>query len=114
MNKQLAAIVTAPLVLLAVVLLAGCNDSNPISAFQPEIVNNQDAFEFQITAATDVSTTLNYSWLNTGTSATIDHSTATVDGSAAVTIRDAKGVQVYTDALKPNRVEPTSVGAAGA
>jgi len=109
--------VTPVLSLFAITLLiasfAGCDDSNPVSAFQPEIVNNADAFQFQITHASDVTTTLSYRWSNSGTRATIDHSTATLRGAAYVTLFDANGVQVYSSRLLSSRLDQSAVGAAG-
>ncbi len=111
--KSLQNLLLLPAAVLLLGVFSGCSDSNPISAFEPEIVNNADAFQFQITDATDVTTTLHYSWTNTGTRATIDHSTAVVSGSAFVTIMDASGVQVYSSELKASGVETSAVGTAG-
>jgi hypothetical protein len=113
MVKSITNVVILPLTVLLFGVFAGCSDSNPISAFEPEVVNNADAFQFQITDATDVTTTLNYSWTNSGTRATIDHSTAMVSGSAFVTIKDAAGVQVYSSELKASGVETSAIGTAG-
>ena len=100
--------------ILGVALVAGCSESNPISAFQPEIVNDTDAFEFQITDARNVSTTLTYSWLNTGSQASVDHSTALDDGAAAVVLRDATGTEVYSSGLKASGTEQSVAGSPGA
>ncbi len=110
MRIPIQVLTLATLVLLVAV---GCDESNPLGAFQPEIVNNPDAFEFQITDANDVSTTLTYSWSNSGTRATIDHSTATSDGAASVVLLDADGKQVYSAELKASGTEESAVGTAG-
>jgi hypothetical protein len=93
---------------------AGCsNDSNPISAFQPEIVNKQDSFQFQITDARHVTTSLAYQWNNSGTQATVDHSTALTAGQATLTLFDADSNQVYSSGLMASANEPTQAGTAG-
>ena len=98
----------------ATFLVAGCsNDKNPIAPFQPEVINNADAFQFQITSAKDVTTTVSYSWSNTGTQATINHSTAMTDGSAVVTVYDADNQQVYTHGLLASGTEQSTAGVAG-
>jgi len=102
------------LVILSV-LLVGCSKSTTaLAPFEPEIVNNQDAFQLQATGVTNVSTTLVYAWKNSGTRATINHSTTTTAGSTLLTIKDSLGTTVYSKALVPSLNEPTSpVGVAG-
>ncbi len=102
----------------ALALTVGCgSSSNPnaaLNAFQPEIVNNTDAFSFQATAVENVSATMVYSWQNTGTQATINHSSAVDSGTVSVTILDANGTQVYSNPLVASLNEPTTAGTAGA
>ena len=99
---------------LFVLTLTGCGkDTNPIAPFEPEVINNADAFQFQITAAENVTTTVNYQWDNTGTQGTVDHSTARTAGSATVTIFDDTGAQVYSSALLASGNEATISGQAG-
>lgn len=95
------------------VSVAGCSGSNPISAFEPEIVNNQDAFEFQITDASNVSTVLTYAWANTGVRATVDHSTALTDGKGTLVILDGSGTQVYSSDLKASGTDVAASGTSG-
>lgn len=97
--------------LAAVLTAAGCSD--PLSPFQPEITNATDSFQLQATGITGLSSTLTYSWSNTGTRATINHSTTTTAGNARLVIRDAAGTIVYDKTLVPSLNEPTAVGAAG-
>ena len=92
--------------------LVSCDD-DPLGPFEPEITNAADNFQLQATGVEDVSSTLTYSWANSGTRATINHSTVTTRGNAQLTIRDAAGVTVYDKALVPSLNEPTSVGRAG-
>ena len=91
--------------------LAGCDD--PIAPFQPEITSATDNFQLQATGVTTVTSTLTYSWVNTGTRATVNHSTTTTAGNAQLTIRDAAGATVYDKPLVASLNEPTSVGMAG-
>jgi hypothetical protein len=98
----------------AALFAAGCSsDKNPIAPFQPEVINNADAFQFQITHARNVSTTVSYTWTNTGTQATVNHSTALTAGSATVTVYDANNQQVYTHGLLASGTEQSAVGVAG-
>ena len=90
---------------------AGCSD--PLAPFQPEVNAAPDNFQFQATGLTDVTTTKQYSWQNSATRATVNHSSTVTNGSATVTIRDAAGTQVYTGALVPSATPITSAGVAG-
>jgi hypothetical protein len=100
---------------LAVILGAGLTacSSNPLEPFQPEISNATDNFQLQATAVVGVTSTRTYSWSNTGTRATINHSTTTTAGTARVTIRDGAGTEVYTKALVPSLNEATATGTTG-
>jgi len=98
---------------LTVLMTASCGKDNPIAPFEPEVVNTADAFQFQITAAQNVTTTLSYTWNNSGQQATINHSTATTSGTATVTLLDASSNQVYTSGLAASATEQSSTGTAG-
>lgn len=98
--------------LLGALVAGGCSD--PLAPFQPEITNATDNFQFQATGVTAASTTLTYTWTNTGTRATINHSTTTSAGTARLTVRDATGTVIYDQALVPSLNEPTAAGTAGA
>lgn len=100
---------------LMAILAAGliaCS-SNPLEPFQPEISNAPDNFQLQATAVAGVTSTQTYSWNNTGTRATINHSTTTSAGRAQLTIRDGSGSVVYTKVLAPSLNEPTATGTPG-
>ena len=56
--------------------------------FQPEIVNDPDSFSFQATDIENVSGLFTYHWPNSGAQATVNHSSVTTSGSAAVVIYD--------------------------
>ena len=99
---------------LAVVLIAaGCGNDNPLAPFEPEIVTDADAFQFQITDAKDVTVTRSYVWSNAAGSATIDHSTSLTDGSATVVILDGDGKEVYRSTLKASGLDQSDTGTAG-
>ena len=97
---------------LVVATLGACGGES-LNPFQPQISNPTDNFQLQATNVTDVSTTMTYTWVNTGTRATVNHSTTTTAGSTLVVIKDAAGVVVYTRTLSPSLNEPTIVGQAG-
>jgi len=97
--------------LCALLAASGCSD--PLGPFQPEITNTTDSFQLQATGVAGVTSTLTYSWTNTGTRATINHSTTTTAGTARIVIRDGAGTIVYDKALAPSLNEPTAAGTAG-
>ncbi len=97
---------------LAVATLGACGGES-LNPFQPQISNPTDNFQLQATNVSDVSTTMTYTWVNTGTRATLNHSTTTTAGSTLVVIKDAAGVVVYTRTLSPSLNEPTIAGQAG-
>jgi hypothetical protein len=72
-----------------------------------------DNFQAQATNVTNVTTTLNYTWANSGTRATVNHSTVTTGGTTLLVIKDAAGATVYSKALSPSLNEPTTAGQAG-
>ena len=102
--------------LLIVGLLVGCGSSDPTSPlanFQPEISNVTDNFALQASNVTDVGETIVYSWTNTGTVASIDHSTTVTGGSAALVIEDASGTIVYNAPLEASLNEASTPGTSG-
>ncbi len=104
--------------MLLALMAVGCSSSSnpataPLANFSPEIINNVDAFSFQITNGENISTTVEYAWENTGTQATINHSTTTTAGTATMIVYDADSAQVYTNGLVASANEASSVGTAG-
>lgn len=104
---------------LAVVLVSmavGCGSdkpSAPLAAFSPEIVNNTDNFSFQATDTRNVTTTVQYTWSNSGNQATIDHSSALSSGIASIVLLDANGTEVYQSGLLASGTPSSLVGVAG-
>ncbi len=117
-NASKTTLTIAMTLVAALMLTVGCgSSSNPsasLNAFQPEIINNADAFSFQATAVENVTATMVYTWQNTGQQATINHSSAVDSGTVSVTILDANGTQVYANPLVASLNEPTAAGVAGA
>lgn len=97
---------------VAVGVLSACAGDS-LGPFQPEIGNAADNFQLQATNVSNVTTTLAYPWVNSGTRATINHSTTTTAGSTLLVIKDAAGATVYSKALSPSLSEPTTAGQAG-
>jgi len=82
--------------------------------FQPEIRNNPDSFEFQVTGVQNGSATFLYTWQNSGPRATVDQSSSLAGGSVTLTIKDAAGNLVYSNSLGQNGTFLTAVGSPGA
>ncbi len=111
MSLRLFRLLGAPALLWLVV--AGCS-GDPLGPYQPEVNNATDNFQLQATGVQSVSHVRTYTWTNTGTRATVNHSTTTNAGNAHITIRDAAGIQVYDADLVPSLNVPTATGTAGA
>jgi hypothetical protein len=94
-------------------VLCQCDD-NTLAPFEPEIVSVPDNFELQATGVRNRTTTLIYDWENTGTRATVNHSTTTSSGSARLIIKDAVGDTVYDKLLVPSLNDSTTLGTTGA
>jgi len=108
------------LIIAAIALVAlelGCNSASkptqPLANFQPEIVNNPDDFSFQATAVQNVTATVQYMWSNSGTQATVNHSSAVDSGATVVQIFDANNVEVYGNTLLASGTPSTAIGATG-
>ena len=110
--KPLASLRSIGLAVIFGVGAAGCSN-NPLAPYQPEIINTTDNFQLQATGVADVTSTQTYTWSNTGTRATINHSTTTSAGTTLLTIRDGAGAVVYSKALVPSLNEATATGTAG-
>ena len=98
------------------ILLAGsvsaCGD-DPLAPFEPEVANLTDSFQLQATDVTGITTTVQYSWQNTGTTANVNQASVKNAGTAVLTISDASGTQVYSQDLAANGTFQTSAGTTG-
>ncbi len=94
-------------------LLAACSSSPTAPGTNPEIANNTDTFQFQTSNVVNATTTLNYDWQNTGTTANINQATTISAGTITLTVLDANGTQVYSRSLADNGTYSTSAGVAG-
>ena len=102
-------------VMISVLFLGACGGETtaPLAPFEPQISNTADNFQLQASNVLDVGSTLDYSWENTGTQASVDHSTTLTAGSARVIVKDANGTTVYDADLLPSKNEQTAIGASG-
>ena len=98
--------------LLCVAVLAGCSDATS-PGVEPEIVNETDNFEFQVSDVRRYSRSLQYTWQITGTQADVNHATTLIQGTATLSIRDADDNQVYNGNLDANGTFQTDPGTAG-
>ena len=105
----------AAVLAVALMMLSGCGSdpTDPLAQFEPQVDNSTDSFQLQATDVTDVGTILEYSWENTGTQASVDHSTTTAGGGAGLVIEDAGGTTVYDQGLAPSLNEDTATGSPG-
>lgn len=97
-------------------VISGCGSANSAlnPAFQPQVSNLADNFQFQTTGITNVSQTVQYTWQNSGTHASINQACSINPGSAFVTIRDAAGNTVYSADLASNGTFTSIAGTSGA
>lgn len=104
--------------LFAAVTLLGaiaCGGSNPLNPqYQPQIVNVTDSFALQLTGVQNGSASLVYTWQTTGTTASINMSSAISAGTVTLRITDAAGTQVYSGSLSQNGTFTSSAGVSGA
>ncbi|MHB1193988.1 MAG: hypothetical protein ACYC6F_13180 [Longimicrobiales bacterium] len=102
-------------VLGVVLLVAACGEgANTIGPEnQLEVSNAANTFQWQVTALSNVTQTLNYTWANSGTVANVNQSASVGGGSAQLRVTDASGVQVYARSLAENGTFQTTAGTAG-
>ena len=100
-------------VLAVAFALSACSDSPTSPGVQPQITNLTDDFAYQVTDVQNYSSVDNYAWQNTGTDASVDHSTSVTSGSATLVILDGAGTQVYSRSLDESGSFPTGTGVAG-
>jgi len=112
MNRRFFRAAAFPLVILCALAFNQCAH-NTLAPFQPEVTSATDNFQMQATGVKNRTTTLTYQWENTGTRATVNHSTTTTQGTARVSIRDAGGATVYDEILVPSLTDTTTAGSSG-
>ncbi len=112
MHRRFFRVAAFPLVILCALALSQCSD-NTLAPFQPEVTSVTDNFQLQATGVKNRTTTLTYQWENTGTRATVNHSTSTIHGTARVTIKDVGGATVYDKVLVPSLNDTTTAGSSG-
>ena len=106
--KYLTSLMLIGLVSLSIV---ACKKGD--SGYQPQVANNPDNFSFQANNSTNLSSTYDYTWTNSGQTAQIGVSSTITTGTANVSITDASGVQVYSNDVQTNGSFTTSMGTAG-
>lgn len=99
-------------IMVTLVLSIGCSNDS-LAPFQPEIGNNADNFQFQATGITNVSTTVEYMWQNTGNRVSINQSSAVSSGTAILTLYDPDNILRYTKSLSENGTFQSDTGIAG-
>ena len=123
MHRRSASVLsTVVAVALTTAALTGCGGGGGNSpagnvlapAFQPQIINSIDDFQFQATGVTSVTQTLNYNWRNTGVQANVNQSCSLTGGTATLVLTDSTGAQVYSRSLVDNGTFPTNPGSASA
>ncbi len=96
------------------VLLAGCRVEILFnSGFQPQVVNQTDNFQFFAAGLRSLSRTVDFSWQNTGTRASVTQSSSVTSGAATLRILDAAGAQVYSNDLSASGTFATRTGISG-
>ena len=96
-------------------LVAGCAASSNLIGpeNQLEVNNAPDTFQWQVSALSNVTQTLKYTWVNSGAVANVNQSASVGGGAADLRILDAGGVEVYSRDLAQNGTFQTGSGAAG-
>jgi len=110
---RLKALATAISAVVIAAFVGFCSSDNPLSPYHPEITNETDNFQFQITAAENLDYTTSYSWRNTGDRASINQACAVTGGSATLMISDSTGAMLYTRDLADNGTFHSTSGAPG-
>ena len=82
--------------------------------FQPQVNNATDNFQFQTSNLTSITQTLDYSWQNSGTRATVNQACAITGGTATLTLSDPQGLVVYSGDLNANGTFSSIAGVTGA
>lgn len=102
--------------LIAIALLEACgNGDNVIGpSNQLQVTNATDDFQLQVSNLSNVTQTLQYTWANTGDSASINQATVITGGTATLIIRGPDNVIVYQSDLTANGTFQSSLSTVGA
>jgi hypothetical protein len=93
--------------------LVGCRETtNPVE-LSARVVNQPGSFEYRSDGLTGVTYQAVYLWPNTGTSATIEHSTVVQSGQVRLTLVDPHARVMYDVELRPGAALEVGVGAVG-
>lgn len=93
-------------------VLASCDDAPTGPGVEPEIVNNTQSFEFQVSRISNYSGILTYTWSNSEVSANLDESASLSGGYVRLTVIDSRGTTVH-NALVEDGSMFTSDGQSG-
>ncbi len=95
--------------------VGGCTaDGNVVGPEnQLEVSNIPDTFQWQVSALSAVTQTFTYTWVNSGTTASVNQASSLVSGSADLRITDSAGTEVYSRSLASNGTFQTGPGTAG-
>ena len=98
-----------------VLIVSGCGGKNLLtdSDFQAQLTNETDNFAFQASNLDGVTQTIQWTWQNTGTNATVTHASAITAGSATLTILDSDGQQLHSQPLAPSGTSGLGSGSPG-
>ncbi len=103
------------LLVVSLALTTACGSGNSAlnPAFQPQISNQPDNFQFQVSNTTSVTQTLTYPWSNSGTAASVNQACTSPPNVAFVTLKDSKGIVLYSGDLSANGTYSSLQGATG-
>jgi len=96
---------------LLISVSCGSNVTGP--QLEAEISNRTDSFEFQATDVKNVTQTVDFNWLNSGTVASTNQASSIVSGSATLTLKDSQNNVVYQKNLGENGTFVSGTGVAG-
>jgi hypothetical protein len=112
LTRTLAAVSAAGFVLAAILTAVSC--SNSVSPGTGLTVRNvTDSFEYQVTDMRKYTRSMAYSWVNTGTQATVSQASDVTGGKATLLIVDSDGTAVFSKSLTENGAFITRIGTSG-
>ena len=117
MYRTQSALNRAVLVLFCTIVgVAGCGSDPagpPLPGVEPEVINNPDTFEFQVTAVENYTGSWSYDWTTTGTVINVDQSGTVTSGTITLTILDSEGTPVYEGNLSEGGSYTSNPGVTG-